>query len=91
MILPLECDGAPQTFLAGHSPTEKRKVGSSTLPLTIGPEEMYAGPDQLKHEPYARLRAMLLARSYPPVTAGRRTLGHVECTEFACGSTPRLE
>jgi hypothetical protein len=60
---------------------KKRKVGSSTLPLTTRPERDVHGSEQGKHELMHWVAGIVTARSRPLVTAGCRTLGHVECTE----------
>jgi hypothetical protein len=69
---------------------EKRKVGSSTLPLTTSSERgIYALNSQNMSCCLGR-RTLLPARSYPLVTAGRRTVVHAGCTEFAALAIARL-
>jgi hypothetical protein len=65
---------------ADHRLPEKRKVGSSTLPLTTSTGHDRKPLTSENVRCCAELVTVLLARSHPLVTAGCRSLVHAEGT-----------
>jgi hypothetical protein len=66
-----------------HSLPEKRKVDSSILSLITVQGQRSLALSSANMASVLDYGIRLLARSGPLVTAGRRTLGHVECTSLA--------
>ena len=74
----LRVDSGPNRLQALKSASLKRKLGSSTLPLTTSPDETYMALSSIDMSYGDGLRMLLSARSCTLVTAGRRTLVHVD-------------
>jgi hypothetical protein len=72
--------------IGSDRPSEKRKVGSSTLPLTTSTDNVRKALISENVSCCVEPRTELLVRSHPLVTAGRLTLVHAEGTEFAVGT-----